>query len=138
MLGWTYTPNDTESHPACCNCSNTTGCSLKSHTISSQQWRHVCSNCDAVQLGGLVLMLQWNLLLSVWGQQVPLPVHSATSHNTQYPLLENLKSQTLHWKTAVHMKNHSTAYCQHSPQQHAATKTKSDLYVWTKINQNYH
>ena len=33
----TYTPNDSESHPTCCKCSNTTGCSRKSHTILSQQ-----------------------------------------------------------------------------------------------------
>ena len=33
----THAPNDTESHPTCCNCSNTTGCSLKSHIILSQQ-----------------------------------------------------------------------------------------------------
>jgi len=65
----TYTPNDTESHPACCNCNNTTGCSLKSHIILSQQWRHLCSNCDAVQLGRHVLMLQRSQLLSAWGQK---------------------------------------------------------------------
>jgi hypothetical protein len=34
----TYTPNDTESHPTCCNCSNTTDCSLKSHTKPVSQY----------------------------------------------------------------------------------------------------
>jgi hypothetical protein len=46
----TYAPNDTESYPTCCKCSNTTGCSLKSHIILSQQWRRLCSSCAAWEM----------------------------------------------------------------------------------------
>ena len=144
----TYTPNDTESHPTCCDCSNTSGCSLKSHIILSQQWRRLCFNCDAVQLGRHVLMFQSNMLLAVWGQQkwIFYPSSEGCRFLCQYtvphPRTPNLifivtEPQILNLVYKNCSSHEKLLYCLLSPRQHAATKTSSDLYVWTKINQNY-
>ena len=96
----THAPNDTESHPTCCNCSNTTGCSLKSHIILSQQWRNPCSSCDAVQLGRRVLLFQCEgrsefsiPVVKEAGSSASTQCHTP-EHQSQYSLLEKLKSQT--------------------------------------------